>query len=285
MSSPGDIRLDSWKTIAAYLARDLKTVRRWEVERGLPVHRVPGGGRRAIYAFRHEIDAWLQDLNHPDIENNNKNPKDVASGSPVQPQPEITLALESEKATFPSNIGSDPATYQPQRQQALAPTNRSDRRFGFMMGLGVSVIITIVLSACTVWLFRAGRVSIAGTEPIEITAVSPILPAQNQTIVIHGSGFGLHTPYRNADTAFIAIRDKTAGWAAGRIIPQNWDEVTLNVESWEDAQIVITGFSGAYGSREWRLTTGDEIEIAVWNPQTSHGPALYHATVSASPPN
>ena len=90
----------------------------------------------------------------------------------------------------------------------------------------------------------------------------------------------MHTPYKNADTPFLAIRDKTARWAAGRIIPQNWDEVTLDVKSWEDTQIELSGFSGSYGSGDWRLTTGDEIEIAVWNPQSGHGPATYRTVVT-----
>lgn len=56
--SHGNGRLDSWKEIAAYLNRDIRTVIRWE-HKGLPVHRVPGGKRHAIFAYRHEIDAWL----------------------------------------------------------------------------------------------------------------------------------------------------------------------------------------------------------------------------------
>jgi len=58
-SPPLRERLDSWKEIAAYLGRDVRTVRRWEEEKGLPVHRVPGGERRAVFAYRSEIDAWL----------------------------------------------------------------------------------------------------------------------------------------------------------------------------------------------------------------------------------
>ena len=54
-------RLGSWKEIAAYLERDLRTVRRWEREKGLPVHRVPGGERRAVFAYRAEIDACFRD--------------------------------------------------------------------------------------------------------------------------------------------------------------------------------------------------------------------------------
>ena len=33
-------RLESWKEIAAYLGRDVTTVRRWEKREGLPVHRL-----------------------------------------------------------------------------------------------------------------------------------------------------------------------------------------------------------------------------------------------------
>ena len=36
----GSERLDSWKTIAAYLGRDTGTVRRWERREGLPIHRL-----------------------------------------------------------------------------------------------------------------------------------------------------------------------------------------------------------------------------------------------------
>jgi len=51
-------RLDSWKEIAEYLRRDVRTATRWESQ-GLPLHRVPGGKGRSVFAFTHEIDAWL----------------------------------------------------------------------------------------------------------------------------------------------------------------------------------------------------------------------------------
>jgi hypothetical protein len=60
-SNPKDrgARLDSWKAIADYLGRDVRTLLRWEKEKGLPVHRVPGGKRQAVFAFVHELDDWL----------------------------------------------------------------------------------------------------------------------------------------------------------------------------------------------------------------------------------
>ena len=52
-------RLESWKEIAAHLHREVRTVQRWERERGLPVHRVPGSKKGGVYASRVELDAWL----------------------------------------------------------------------------------------------------------------------------------------------------------------------------------------------------------------------------------
>ena len=52
-------RLDSWKEIADYLARDRTTVMRWERTAGLPVHRVHGGRGRSVFAYKDDIDQWL----------------------------------------------------------------------------------------------------------------------------------------------------------------------------------------------------------------------------------
>ena len=55
--SSGD-RLDSWKEIAAYLNRGVRTVRRWEDEEGLPVHRHLHHTQGSVYAYKSEIEAW-----------------------------------------------------------------------------------------------------------------------------------------------------------------------------------------------------------------------------------
>ena len=55
-----DRRLNSWKEIAAFVGRDERTVKRWEGARGLkPVRRLPGAGRASVFAYAHEIEAWL----------------------------------------------------------------------------------------------------------------------------------------------------------------------------------------------------------------------------------
>src|ERR1700685_4286634 len=55
-----DHRLDSWKEIAAFFGRGERTVRRWEKERGLPAHRVPGGARGGVFAYTTELREWLK---------------------------------------------------------------------------------------------------------------------------------------------------------------------------------------------------------------------------------
>jgi Tol biopolymer transport system component len=53
-----DRRLGSWKEIAAYLGRGVRSVQRWEREEGLPVHRLSHLKRGSVYACKNELDEW-----------------------------------------------------------------------------------------------------------------------------------------------------------------------------------------------------------------------------------
>jgi hypothetical protein len=55
--NPGE-RLESWKEIAAYLKRDVRTARRWEKAEGLPVRRHVHHKLASVYAYASELDAW-----------------------------------------------------------------------------------------------------------------------------------------------------------------------------------------------------------------------------------
>jgi TolB-like protein len=57
-SNPAD-RLDSWKEIASYLRRDVRTVQRWEKKEGLPVYRHLHDKLGSIYAYRNELTEWF----------------------------------------------------------------------------------------------------------------------------------------------------------------------------------------------------------------------------------
>jgi len=76
--SPGD-RLESWKEIAGYLNRSVRTVRRWEGQEGLPVHRLQHESRGSIYAFKSELEAWRESR------------KQLMEVEPPEPQPVVKL--------------------------------------------------------------------------------------------------------------------------------------------------------------------------------------------------
>lgn len=52
--------LASWKGIAAYFGCNVRTAKRWERERGLPVRRAPGKKNGTVFARTSELDAWLE---------------------------------------------------------------------------------------------------------------------------------------------------------------------------------------------------------------------------------
>ena len=56
--SAGD-RIIGWKAIAGFLGCDVRTARRWEAERALPVRRLPGDNRSPVWADPAELRAWL----------------------------------------------------------------------------------------------------------------------------------------------------------------------------------------------------------------------------------
>lgn len=136
-------RLDSWKEIAEYLGRDVRTATRWEAQ-GLPLHRIPGGKGRSVFAFSDEIDAWMAGREagaHAGV------PPDAAPAAPPsRPRPRaaaVILAAAIGLITFGTgitirNLGARPdsgplhATVSPTGVAVAHPSGRSRvlHRFG-----------------------------------------------------------------------------------------------------------------------------------------------------------
>lgn len=55
-----DNRLSSWKEIAAYLHRGIRTVQRWHAELQLPVHKSNSKARAHVFAYKAELDEWVR---------------------------------------------------------------------------------------------------------------------------------------------------------------------------------------------------------------------------------
>jgi tetratricopeptide (TPR) repeat protein len=86
-------RIDSWKEIAAFFGRDERTVKRWEKERGLPVHRLPGE-RGGVFAWSHELTLWLNSTTVA-------NPEPIPSALPPVSAPEPSLDTKPELSAPP----------------------------------------------------------------------------------------------------------------------------------------------------------------------------------------
>src|SRR5437588_5405973 len=52
--------LNSWKEIAEYVGRGVRTLQRWEQFYGFPVHRPAGNHKSAVFAVPAEVDEWLR---------------------------------------------------------------------------------------------------------------------------------------------------------------------------------------------------------------------------------
>ena len=54
-----NLRLNSWKEIACYLDRGVRTIPRWDQELHLPVHRIGRSRRSPVYTLVSELPFWL----------------------------------------------------------------------------------------------------------------------------------------------------------------------------------------------------------------------------------
>lgn len=84
-----DDRIEGWKSIAGHLGRDRSTAIRWARERGLPVHALPGGKSRSVYALTHELNAWMR--GQGDIPADPPPPDPPAVAVPGQVEPDTVV--------------------------------------------------------------------------------------------------------------------------------------------------------------------------------------------------
>ena len=158
--SPGQEghRLESWKEIAVYLGRDVRTVQRWERGEGLPVHRLHHSKLGSVYAYASELDAWRI----------GREPGAAAEAN-VQALPPSTLArIEIEEALSASTPSAPP---EPGVAAVVQPAPRWRRALVW----GLSGIVLAALAAGTVW-YRRPRAS----KPV-IRLTMGIAPADQLT--------------------------------------------------------------------------------------------------------
>jgi tetratricopeptide (TPR) repeat protein len=82
-------RLESWKEIASYLNRHVTTVRRWEHQEGLPVHRHQHATLGSVYAFARELDRWFEGRQLESVAEQETTPDESAGVGPLPLPPSL----------------------------------------------------------------------------------------------------------------------------------------------------------------------------------------------------
>ena len=102
-------KLDSWKEIADYLDREVRTVQRWEKSENLPVHRHEHQKKSTVYAYTSELDDWRK----------KRQPKDdpEADADFVEEPDVVDVSVDSGNGD--ANLATVPFT---------VPTNEDDSR-------------------------------------------------------------------------------------------------------------------------------------------------------------
>jgi TolB-like protein/tetratricopeptide (TPR) repeat protein len=125
-------KLVSWKEIAAYLGREVRTVQRWENTEGLPVHRHEHLKKSTVYAYASELDEWFR----------KRQPKD-------DPEADAAFVPEPDVDTPPGKANGDPtlADDTPADPSADEPTNRMTRlgRWLGVAAIGSAVLFLVTL--------------------------------------------------------------------------------------------------------------------------------------------
>lgn len=134
--------LQGWKDIAAYVSRDVRTVKRWEKQRGLPVRRMPGEGRANVYALIPELDHWL------------------SAGGSVESEAEAAaepdLDLDAEDAPTPA-LADPQAPPQPQPLQTSPAFAQVFTRRLMMATTAAVLLILVIAITAAAFTFRAHR--------------------------------------------------------------------------------------------------------------------------------
>lgn len=138
-------RLLGWKAIGQFLGCTERTARRWETDRALPVHRVPGGSRSSVWASADELTRWLNSL--PD-----------AVQADIRSEAQADAQLQSPEGAVAADGAVNPALDSPSDSLAkpstpAAPANTVAARSRVRL-LALSICVLLILVGAFLW-FRS----------------------------------------------------------------------------------------------------------------------------------
>jgi len=163
-SHPQDKKLVSWKEIAAYLGREVRTVQRWEQTEALPVHRHEHQKRSTVYAFASELDEWVK----------TRQPKDdPEADAAFVPEPDIADTPSGPENGEAGLSASAPVVGPVSQQPSLAELR--DRRIRLGRWLGAGAIGASLVALLSFAYFTSRRTSSGTVEKSRLV----VLPFSN----------------------------------------------------------------------------------------------------------
>src|SRR5260370_36127680 len=150
-SSLPDRKLVSWKEIASYLGREVRTVQRWERTEDLLVHRHEHQKKSTVYAYTSELDEWFKNRQPAD---------DPEADAAFIPEPDTADVNSCAEISDPAALNPVPA---PVDVPVASPIVDSPKTVPPSSGKRVVVAIfaLAIVSALSLGLCRWFRPSIA----------------------------------------------------------------------------------------------------------------------------
>jgi Tol biopolymer transport system component len=194
--APTGDRLDSWKEIAVYLSRSVRTLHRWEKHEGLPVHRQLHKDLGSVFAYKSELDAWsrmrstraeLKEENHARA----SAPRSILIAALTLTSVTFVIAATYFLAAGRSGSG-EPRRDAPVLGLELISTRAGSQRWpSFSPDGRLIAFVRDVAGTPQVWVSNPG-----GGNPIQITfgdlpAVRPRWSAQGDRIIYSVRGGGI----------------------------------------------------------------------------------------------
>src|SRR5208282_2653912 len=226
--APGGVGFDSWKEIAAYLKREVRTVQRWEKTEGLPIRRHQHQKQGSVFAYKSELDTWRADRQSV-----------VDAPDPSEPSDPLDRA---EPAVAEQDSETDG-----QEQEEVAEGSGSSPAPGALMGRIVAAAIVFVV-LCGVAYFYGGTIynwlkphgKLTGKARLVVLPFKSLGSDQSDDVFCRGLTEAMTTQLGRLDPEHLGVM---ASGTAALMKDQSIDDIRrkLNVDYVLEGSVVRSG--------------------------------------------
>ncbi len=196
------LRLSSWKEIASYFDRDIRTVQLWEKNEGLPVHRHGHAARSSVYAYPSELELWLAERRRKREEELPLAPTETAGLQASAPatQPATPLLAGRRSLRFPLSMAAVLAV------AAIAFLAFRSLRSKPVPPSGLTVVLADFVNATNEPVFH-DALNVALTAKLQQTPFLTLMGGRKIQTALGYMGLPIHTPLTQAVAREVCERE------------------------------------------------------------------------------